>query len=585
MLRILMLLGLLSMAWTCNAAVFVPPETFQPPITKAAATKAQLRLPISSATTRTAKAQSLGSKPNAYRLPNLSSNEQQRLQQTDNSGYKAYRIGVGRELPTSLKQVVDLSQWTWTPVVGGQAAHFTLSSTGATRLRAQLQLGNWPQGVELRVFSPTDSSVVQMLNTSAHSMLWTETIAGDSLGLELFVPDAVTISEIEFSILQLSHLVLDPGNANLKATATTDPALSCLVDIKCDTAEWQDTGQAVARYVFTEQDGNSFLCSGTLLADRDTSTQIPYFLTAAHCVNNDYAASNMEFYWMYQSTTCGGADATYSQTTGGAVLHATDGNLDSTLVELKNFPPLGVTLAGWTTTSLSSAQTVTGIHHPQGYPKKISQGQFMGRVKVTPTSNGGYMFTSDPNGAYSKVQWGSGVTAPGSSGSGIWVKQNGIAYLNGTLLGGSSSCTTPTAPDEYSRLELFYPSIKAWLDTPAIEPSFSLLNPATKPNALVDGVIIERYLAGKRGSALTVGVVNETLDTLTLEKRLSAAQSILDIDADGSADTVHDAVLLNRYLLGLRGNSLISNLNLAKSGRNTAASIESYLQSQLTKTP
>lgn len=46
MLRILILLGLLSMAWTCNAAVFVPPETFQPPITKAAATKAQLRYPL-----------------------------------------------------------------------------------------------------------------------------------------------------------------------------------------------------------------------------------------------------------------------------------------------------------------------------------------------------------------------------------------------------------------------------------------------------------------------------------------------------------------------------------------------------------
>ena len=584
-LRILIILGLLSLTWVCQAAVFVPPEVFQPPITKAAAPKAQLRLAISPATQRNAKSQSLGNSPNAYRLPNLSTDEQQRLQQNDASPYKAYRIGLGRALPTALKQVLDLSQWTWTPLVGGQAAHFTLSSTGATRLRAQLQLGKWPQGVELRVFSPSDSSLVQDIKATANSTIWTETIAGDSLGLELFVPDAVAMSDIELSILQLSHLVLDPSSASLKASSTTDPSLSCLVDIKCDTAEWQDTGQAVARYVFTEQDGNSFLCSGTLVADRDTNTQIPYFLTAAHCVNNDYAASNMEFYWMYQSTTCGGTDTTYSQTTGGASLHATDGNLDTTLVELKTFPPVGITLAGWTTTSLSSAQAVTGIHHPQGYPKKISQGQFMGRVKVTPTSNGGYMFTSDPNGAYSKVQWSSGVTAPGSSGSGIWVKQNGIAYLNGTLLGGSSSCTYPTSPDEYSRLELFYPAIKAWLDTPAIEPSFSVLNPEATANALVDGVIIERYLAGKRGTALTTGVLNDTLDTVALEKRLTAAQTILDIDADGSTDSLHDTVLLNRYLLGLRGNSLISNLNLAKSGRNTAASVETYLQNQLTKAP
>lgn len=244
-----------------------------------------------------------------------------------------------------------------------------------------------------------------MLNTSAYSTLWTETIAGDSLGLELFVPDAVTISEIEFSILQLSHLVLDPSNANLKATATTDPALSCLVDIKCDTAEWQDTGQAVARCVFTEQDGNSFLCSGTLLADRDTSTQIPYFLTAAHCVNNDYAASNMEFYWMYQSTTCGGADATYSQTTGGAVLHATDGNLDSTLVELK-LSALGCYLSRLDDHQFKQCADSHGNSSSSRLSEENLQGQFMGRVKVTPTSNGGYMFTSDPNGAYSKSTMG-----------------------------------------------------------------------------------------------------------------------------------------------------------------------------------
>jgi hypothetical protein len=584
-LRILIILGLLSLTWVCQAAVFVPPEVFQPPITKAATPKALLRLAISPATQRNAKAQSLGNSPNAYRLPSLSTDEQQRLQQNEASPYKAYRIGLGRALPTALNQVLDLSQWTWTALVGGQAAHFTLSSTGATRLRAQLQLGKWPQSVELRVFSPSDSSLVQAIKATANSTIWTETIAGDSLGLELFVPDAVAMSDIELSILQLSHLVLDPSGASLKASSTTDPSLSCLVDIKCDTAEWQDTGQAVARYVFTEQDGNSFLCSGTLVADRDTNTQIPYFLTAAHCVNNDYAASNMEFYWMYQNTSCGGADASYSQTTGGASLHATDSSLDTTLVELKTFPPVGITLAGWTTTSLSSAQAVTGIHHPQGYPKKISQGQFVGRVKVTPTTNGGYMFTSDTNGAFSKVQWSSGVTAPGSSGSGIWVKQNGIAYLNGTLLGGSSSCTYPTSPDEYSRLELFYPAIKAWLDTPAIEPSFSVLNPEATANALVDGVMIERYLAGKRGTALTTGVLSDTLDTVALEKRLTAAQTILDIDADGSTDSLHDTVLLNRYLLGLRGNSLINNLNLVKSGRNTAASIETYLQSKLSKAP
>jgi hypothetical protein len=584
MLRILLLIGLLTMAFVCRAEVFVPPEVFQPRINKASAVKPQLRLPLTSATTRSAKAQTLGNSPNAYRLPSLSTNEQQVLQQTDTLRYKAYRIGIARELPNSLKQSIDLSQWTWTTIVGGQAAHFTLSSTGATRLRAQLQFGKWAQGAELRVFSHNDASVVQEIKVSANSSIWTDTIAGDSLGLELFIPTAVALGDVELSILQLSHLVLDPSTSSLKISTTTDPALSCLVDLKCSTADWQDTGRAVARYVFTEQDGNSFLCSGTLVADRDTNTQIPYFLTAAHCINNNYAASNMEFYWLYQNSTCGGTEATYSHTTGGSTLHATDGSLDSTLVELNTQPPVGVTLAGWTTTSLISNDSVTGIHHPQGYPKKITQGQFIGRVKITPASNG-YMVTSDANGAFSKVQWSTGVTAPGSSGSGIWVKQNGIAYLNGTLLGGSSNCTYPDSPDEYSRLELFYSSIKAWLDTPAIEPSFSVLNPDKAPHALVDGVIIARYLAGKRSTDLTTGVVNETVDSVLLEKRLNAALPILDIDADGVADTLHDTVLLNRYLLGLRGTTLVTNLNLVHSQRNTVTAIETYLQSKLVKSP
>ena len=46
MLRILMLLGLLCMALTCNAAVFVPPETFQPPIAKRLPLKPNYAYPL-----------------------------------------------------------------------------------------------------------------------------------------------------------------------------------------------------------------------------------------------------------------------------------------------------------------------------------------------------------------------------------------------------------------------------------------------------------------------------------------------------------------------------------------------------------
>ena len=59
----------------------------------------------------------------------------------------------------------------------------------------------------------------------------------------------------------------------------------------------------MARLVYTT-DGASYVCSGTLIADRDHSTFIPYFLTANHCVNTQTVASTIQTYWFYRSTAC-----------------------------------------------------------------------------------------------------------------------------------------------------------------------------------------------------------------------------------------------------------------------------------------
>ena len=65
------------------------------------------------------------------------------------------------------------------------------------------------------------------------------------------------------------------------------PKLDCPnvhIDVQCRTEDIHDALQdAVARFRF-EDEGLSYVCSGTLMNDKVTGSTVPYFLTANHCV-------------------------------------------------------------------------------------------------------------------------------------------------------------------------------------------------------------------------------------------------------------------------------------------------------------
>src|SRR5437879_5705381 len=75
---------------------------------------------------------------------------------------------------------------------------------------------------------------------------------------------------------------------------------------------------------------------------------------------------------------------------------------------------------------------------------------------------------------YLGVEWSSGVTEPGSSGSPLLnTDRQIIGQLTGGWDGPGSSCTNPTAPDQYGRFDVTYPYIRKWID-----PSGSFAGPA-----------------------------------------------------------------------------------------------------------
>ncbi|HPY41380.1 MAG TPA: hypothetical protein PLM98_12740, partial [Thiolinea sp.] len=442
---------------------------------------------------------------------------------------------------------------------------------------------------ELRVFSVEQADEVfgaynekdfNLAESTQTFQFWTPTIAGSQLGLEVFVPYGVDLTQIQLTIPQVSHIDYDLKAAKFKLTS--DPFLkfsSCDVSMACAPAAWQATAKAVARYIFTDTAGSSYLCTGTLLADKDTSTQIPYFITAAHCVNDASSAATMDFYWFYQETSCGSGNSTWVRTTGGADLLATRSELDSTLVRTRTAPPVGSLLSGWALDTLPTAAAIVGIHHGLGNPKQFSQGNFVSYANVTATATG-YMVTKDPAGNFTQISWTQGITAQGSSGSGLWTTINGTPYLKGTLVGGSSSCTALGSPDEYTRLERFHPYVSTWLEATG-SPLGSFVNSNQPLTALVDGVIMARYLEGKRGAALLAGVSTTSVNLTQLEAKLDLLKPILDIDGDNVADANKDGLLVIRYLAGLRDTALLGQLDFTNSQRKTAAEIQQYIQTVL----
>lgn len=585
MLKLLMqvLLVALLLGQASHATELVESEIYQPAPLKAQTASSQLKIQTLSPANRSLT--QLLFPPQSMSLSEPSAAELSVLQQQDTQ-HKALKIGIDRTVP-ALPAIQD---WVWQPVTGGQAAQFIISSASATNLRVLLQLEqSLATGVELRVFSlervdevfgPYQQLDFKSLDNSTSLQLWTPTISGSQLGLEIFAPEGIDLSAIKLTIPQLSHIAYDLTSNTFKGTQESVLKFSsCDVSMACAPAAWQASAKAVARYIFTDIAGKSFLCTGTLLADKDTGTQIPYFMTAAHCITDATLAASMDFYWFYQESSCGSGSSTWVRTVGGADLLATRGELDMTLVRMRTPPPVGSMLSGWALESLTTSNTMVGIHHGLGNPKQFSQGNFLSYASVA-TTDAGYMVTPDPNGNFTQIAWTQGITAQGSSGSGLWTTINGNPYFKATLVGGSSSCAEPNSPDEYSRLERFHPYISTWLEATG-GPLASLVDANQALNGLVDGVIIARYLEGKRGAALLANVSTSSVNLTQLDSRLDLLKPTLDIDGDNSLDANKDGLLVIRYLSGLRGNALIGQLDLTNAKRKTAPEINQYIETIL----
>ena len=372
------------------------------------------------------------------------------------------RIGILRQLPTPVNFPIDrASKGKWTDLrEGGNVWTLTIQSTEAEAVRVHLDDVKLPPGTELMIYNtdnPQESyGPYSQKDLFGQSDFWTESVYGSKVTVEYHFPPGVEAGDASLKIHDFAHIYEKFSDLMPKVGA-------CHNDVLC-FSNWLTEADGVAGLGTIGREGVVW-CTGSLLNDFDDETFEDYFLTANHCLSKNQTdlgtqaqANTIEFYWFYQSPCCPtDTSCTWTQpnplnvprTAGGADLisnqTAAAGN-DHCFLRIRNETPGGVNYQGWSTGTPGGIDPpiLTGIHHPDGSWKRIS----LSYLKNSIYNN------------YWEVEWYSGVTEPGSSGSPLF---DDAHRLIGQLFGGDSSCTTPQGHDWYGRFNLTYPLIERWL--------------------------------------------------------------------------------------------------------------------------
>lgn len=375
------------------------------------------------------------------------------------------RIGFHRDLPVEYQGDLTLRlRWVRDPEDGSVSAAVTVTSPGAERVRLAIR-ARLPPGGEMRFFRGSPPEVVAVVDRMPFrprgpgdsGIGWSPSVAGATIGLEITLPSGAARDQTTIEIDRLAHHFrpvhrVPSPQTEKSIDGTTSDQLECRhVDIQC-----RDVGSrrhAVAKIQY--EDNGSFVCSGTLLNDKDIPGFIPYFLTANHCVSTQSVADSVEAWWFYQLAACGGTTLDQVvRTSGLADLLATRVAQDSTLLRLIHPRlPGGLVYAGWSSRYLPRSRAVYGIHHPCGDRKKFVAGftRSASDVRICDPNNPVICFwvrDAIP------VDVTDGAIEGSSSGSGLWHGEHLVGVLSG-----QESCQDA----KYGRFSDFFPYVEGWL--------------------------------------------------------------------------------------------------------------------------
>jgi hypothetical protein len=225
-----------------------------------------------------------------------------------------------------------------------------------------------------------------------------------------------------------------------------------------------------------ERDNATYACSGALV-NTTMGNEIPYFLTANHCVNSAATAKSVELFWDYKTATCGSPVPERSgfARSLGATLLATGsidaGKPDFTLLRLSTPPPAGRYYLGWSASpdSTRGGATVFRIGHPEGGPQMLSSHATTdvptpGECADLPRST--FIYSKNLVGATK----GGSSGAPAFLADGLQVVGQLYGRCGNNLPDVCDAVQNSAVDGSFSR---YFSSIERWLSPPDVEPCTS----------------------------------------------------------------------------------------------------------------
>jgi V8-like Glu-specific endopeptidase len=471
--------------------------------------------------------------------------------------HEAKRVRIGKVKPIGWGlNFRDMSlaglQSTWRPFShglikktdsGGFVWMTKIEAPGASGLRVHFGDVHLPKGTGLYVYNGDGQAFGPYTFTGPGHKgdFWSHTVAGSELYVQLSNEGPVSdrqIKAIRLAVRDLGFIsarIYRPfagGEASIEGLCPDNAW--CVVDASCYNSGPVNVLKDAVAYTQYVSGPWIYLCSGGLLADTDTGTQIPYFLTANHCLSKQRNANSLECYFQYKTDSCDGACydpvGVCPRTLGADILSTESREGDYSFLRLWEDPPAGSAFLGWTSTPVAYTHGLNlyRVSHPQGSPQAYSE-------HLVDTTKG--VCSSWPRGKWIYSHDILGGTEGGSSGSPV---VNGSAQVVGQLSGGcGTNVNDPCDADSNATVDgafaHYYPSVQQWLDpgeivTMHVQSIVLTVVPANGPfnRAVAEVTVVDQDGLPVSGATVTgtfTGGVSGSGSAVTNESGVAVVQS------------------------------------------------------------
>ena len=338
------------------------------------------------------------------------------------------------------------SRMKWVPSKDGTVAtQASVTSPGAMNMRMGV-LVDLPPEAEIRFFGADSTTTYPVVTRkdipwkgSEAQTLWSPIAEGQTIGIEIVLPSEESLPNFKFEIDGVLHGFLENGGFGFAPQLCSNQ-----VDAMCRTSRFESLYiGTVGQISYRSDDGGGYICSGTMMNDKDKRHFIPYFLTANHCISSQTEARSIVAQWYFLPATCGDTrvHSRYFRTSFGANMLETSPRQDSSFLVFRYRARNPLAYSGWDSARVPLRHDAFGLHHPSGTRMKYSAGRttHFKNVNVCEDPIRGIGCNLVANAI--EVDWTDGLTEGGSSGSGLFFRLSGHTRLMGVLSGGRGGCT------------------------------------------------------------------------------------------------------------------------------------------------